>query len=235
METLPAVNSIPGPSISGQVSVPLAELDRMRSDHANAIKLAQELEQKQKQIKIIHQYTEQIVTSVEEDVYHPGVSGGRYGLSTPGYHERVKKFVNKGVQKEDSIFLNMDEIMGALKEKATALVKKETDVIIAARNKAEKHVIKLKKNNSDDKTVYNKQAAKRDEEIVEKAITIGELQEKLEKAEETVKEQEEQLVEAIDAIVEAKEEVTASSTVIINLRNKLADESLTGKIGRFFS
>jgi len=42
------------PSISGTVSVPLAELDRMRIDHANAIKLAQELERHQAEVRVIY-------------------------------------------------------------------------------------------------------------------------------------------------------------------------------------
>lgn len=40
------------PNISGTVSVPLTELDRMRSEHVQAVKLAQDLESKQMEVKI---------------------------------------------------------------------------------------------------------------------------------------------------------------------------------------
>jgi hypothetical protein len=41
-----------GPHISGTVSVPLAELDRMRVDHANAVKLANELADNAMKVKV---------------------------------------------------------------------------------------------------------------------------------------------------------------------------------------
>lgn len=42
------------PHISGTVNVPLAELDRMRADHALAVKLAKELEERQAEVKVIY-------------------------------------------------------------------------------------------------------------------------------------------------------------------------------------
>lgn len=40
------------PNISGTVSVPLAELDRMRAEHVQAVKLAQDLESRQMEVRI---------------------------------------------------------------------------------------------------------------------------------------------------------------------------------------
>lgn len=42
------------PHISGTVNVPLAELDRMRADHALAVKLAKELEERQAEVRVIY-------------------------------------------------------------------------------------------------------------------------------------------------------------------------------------
>lgn len=237
MSTLPAVNTIPGPVISGSVQVPLAELDRMRSDHANALKLAQELEDKQKMVKISAAYTEHIV--VEETDYLRSSSSlssiGGMGAGYQGNPIPTRRFVNKAIEKQEVTFLNMDDILGALKADATAIVKKETDIVIAARNKAEKNVVIQKKKNSDDKKVYTKAMDK-------KKTIIENLEEKIEAAEatmlqnkETIEDQESQLLEAVDSIVEAKEEVTRSMGAIKLLRRRLADNSFGGKISRFFS
>lgn len=155
METLPAVSSIPGPTISGSVQVPLAELDRMRSDHANAIKLAKELEDRQQQIKITTEYTEMVATMESTEVWHPGMNlgSGAAGRSS-GHYQTIMKAVSKAIKRENSIFLNMDQILGDLKAVATKNVQNEIDVIIGARNLAEKQVIVLKKRNSDDKKAY---------------------------------------------------------------------------------
>ena len=234
MNTLPAVNSIPGPSISGSVQVPLAELDKMRSDHANALKLAQELEHKQKQIKVSAAYTEHIV--VEEADYLSQSSsfslgiGGSIPMQMP-----TKRFVNKAIQREECTFVNMDDVLGELKADATKRVKKETDIIIAARNKAESALVVQKKKNSDDKIVYtiaiDKKKTRR--EVLEEQIEAAEATIALNK--ETIEDQENQLDEAVDAIVEAKDEITSSMRAIKLLRKRLADNSFTGKVSRFFS
>ena len=234
MNTLPAVNSIPGPSISGSVQVPLAELDKMRSDHANALKLAQELEHKQKQIKISAAYTEHIVVE-ETDFLTQGNSLSSNGGLGAGYQMPTKRFVNKAIEKEHVTFLNLDDVLGALKADATKIVKKETDIIIAALNKAEKAIVTQKKKASDDKKVYTKA-------IDKKKTRIEELEEQVEAAEakmaldkETIDDQENQLLEAVDSIVEAKEEVTKSMGAIKLLKRRLADNSFSGKVSRFFS
>lgn len=46
-------SDIPGPNISGTVTVPLAELDKMRADHATLKRLAADLESHQMEVKII--------------------------------------------------------------------------------------------------------------------------------------------------------------------------------------
>jgi chromosome segregation ATPase len=50
---LATVQQLRGPSVSGSVTVPLAELDQMRSDHAAAVRAARELADKQAMIKIV--------------------------------------------------------------------------------------------------------------------------------------------------------------------------------------
>lgn len=235
--SLPAVNSIPGPVISGSVQVPLAELDRMRSDHANALKLAQELEDKQKQVKISAAYTEHVVVE-ETDYLRQSSSLSSIGGMGTGYTQQAmptRRFVNKAIEKQEVTFLNMDDILGALKADATAIVKKETDIVIAARNKAEKNVVVQKKKNSDDKKVYVKAMEKKKTIIEELELINSELYAKLSKAESTVKDQEDQLVEAVDAIVEAKDGVTNAQNIIKLLKRKLADDSFGGKISKFFS
>jgi DNA repair exonuclease SbcCD ATPase subunit len=53
------------PSISGTVSVPLDELDRMRAEHATAVKLAQELESHQMEVKIVYSERKQVVSDYD--------------------------------------------------------------------------------------------------------------------------------------------------------------------------
>lgn len=54
------------PLISGQVSVSLAELDRMRADHAKAVKLAQDLESKQRLVKVVVNERRRVATVVTD-------------------------------------------------------------------------------------------------------------------------------------------------------------------------
>jgi chromosome segregation ATPase len=52
MGNLVKASELQMPTVSGVVSIPLAELDRMRADHVAAVKLAQELESKQHLVKV---------------------------------------------------------------------------------------------------------------------------------------------------------------------------------------
>lgn len=45
--------NLAGPSITGTVTVGLLELDKMRLDHANAVKIAEELRNREKSVKVI--------------------------------------------------------------------------------------------------------------------------------------------------------------------------------------
>lgn len=49
------------PHISGTVNVPLAELDRMRADHALAVKLAKELEERQAEVRVTYYEEEKVL------------------------------------------------------------------------------------------------------------------------------------------------------------------------------
>lgn len=223
METLPAVSSIPGPTISGSVQVPLAELDKMRSDHANVKQLATELESRQQQIKITNTYTEHIVTSVSEEIYHPGKHGGGLSFSTPGHYETVRKFVNKAIQKEDSIFVNMDQILGSLKEKATKKVQKEIDIIIGARNIAEKQVIVLKKKNSDDKKTYKTSYDKAKTKIQELEADLNECRRTKKNLANTAQSQ-------LKEITKAKETLAVSVFNLDNAHKALAKRPLLQRL-----
>lgn len=57
MSNIVKASELSGPTISGKVSVELHELDKMRSDHARAVKLAQDLEDKQAKVLVV--YSEQ--------------------------------------------------------------------------------------------------------------------------------------------------------------------------------
>lgn len=59
MSNLIKVTDLKGPTISGSVNVPLAELDQMRVEHAKALKLAQELDAKQSMVKVVYYQEEQ--------------------------------------------------------------------------------------------------------------------------------------------------------------------------------
>lgn len=52
MSNLVKASELSMPSISGTVSVPLTELDKMRHEHVTAVKLAQELESKQMMVRV---------------------------------------------------------------------------------------------------------------------------------------------------------------------------------------
>lgn len=60
------VRDLRPPMISGTVSVPLEELDRLRADHANAIRVAEELESRQAQVKVTYQTRERYISHYSE-------------------------------------------------------------------------------------------------------------------------------------------------------------------------
>lgn len=222
METLPAVSSIPGPTISGSVQVPLAELDRMRSDHANAIKLAKELEDRQQQIKITAEYTEMVATIESKEVWQPGVQIGQMGHSS-GYNQTVMKAVSKAIKRENSIFLNMDQIIGDLKERATKKVQKEIDIIIGARNMAEKQVIVLKKRNSDDKKAYKTTYDKAKTKIQELEADLNECRRTKKNLANTAQSQ-------LKEITKAKETLAVSAFNLDNAHKALAKRPLLQRL-----
>lgn len=76
------IDNLQMPSISGTVSVPLSELDKMRVDHATAVKAAQELERHQSEVRIVY---------LEERV-HTEYDYGRGGSEA---YYNVKRLVEK--------------------------------------------------------------------------------------------------------------------------------------------
>lgn len=94
------IQDIPeGPSISGTVTVSLAELDKMRADHAQAVKLAKFLEQNQAKVKLTvveKKYVEKKVEKIRSD---------RYGLNLYTYPVMEEKYEELG-----SDYIGLDDV-----------------------------------------------------------------------------------------------------------------------------
>ena len=160
------VNQLAGPIISGQVSVPLAELDKMRSDHANALALAAKLEEQQKGIVITLKQAV-METRCINDYLWPGSSD----FATTGQHglpREVKRFETfESMQDIEVSYKNMDEVLDRLKLEATAAVQKEIDAAFAARDKSEKATVDAKQKLSDAKKTHTKKVGKLELELQE--------------------------------------------------------------------
>ena len=160
------VNQLAGPVISGQVSVPLAELDKMRSDHANALALAAKLEEQQKGIVITLKQAVMETRCVNDYLYPVDYgSTGRVGNVTPKEVKRFESF--QSMQDVEVSYKNMDEVLGRLKSEATAAVQKEIDTAFAARDKSEQAAVRAKKELSDAKKTHTKKVGKLELELQE--------------------------------------------------------------------
>jgi len=95
-----------GPAISGTVTVPLIELDKMRADHSNLKKIAEDLLSTQKSVRIV---VEERKVSTKYVSNHYG-SGGHW-VSDPNYTELLVE--NKG----------LDEVTDILRKEANERVK----------------------------------------------------------------------------------------------------------------
>jgi hypothetical protein len=173
------VNQLAGPIISGAVSVPLAELDKMRADHANAIKLAATLEEQQKGI-VITLRQNVLENRCIADYLYPGIDGATGKHRTP---QRFESF--QSMEDIEIAYKNMDEVLATLKLDATAIVQTEIDATLAAREKSDIAAVKAKKDLSDANKKHTKAIGKLDLELQElqdenfdlieaKAVTIKE-------------------------------------------------------------
>lgn len=95
-KVMAVVDSLQLPNISGSVSVPLVELDRMRSDHANAVKVAQDLKSKWPMIIVRVSQTESYIKAEE--------SYGSSGRMQVNYKTALEE------SKIDN-YVNMEEIL----------------------------------------------------------------------------------------------------------------------------
>jgi chromosome segregation ATPase len=137
------------PSISGTVSVPLAELDKMRSEHVTAVKLAQELESKQMLVRVDYR-------NVDDYSWENG-GMDRYGYPIQKKVLKVEKTEYKNLDEfRDQIrseefdklrdkFKKQESEIGSLKTKIIALeeTKRKQADIIEQHRKAEEENLRL--------------------------------------------------------------------------------------------
>jgi len=128
-EELMRVSDIPGPTVSGTVKMPLVEIDKLRADYLSAIKLAQNLEAKQGQIKITYSQGIDSIRTVEDQIWTPSRTGGGEH-KTIFRHEKFIEFVDNVEYK------NLEDILLRLRQEAQANVKEEVEALKLAKSSA---------------------------------------------------------------------------------------------------
>lgn len=125
MTTELTTNDLNAPRISGMVEVSLADLDKLRSDHANAIKLAQDLEERQSSIRIDMDVVNETM------VNNPNFE---YGIHHAGAHIGYESRYKKEITRERIVsYKNLDEVIGPLKadleiEYSSKIVEKRKEI-----------------------------------------------------------------------------------------------------------
>lgn len=113
MTTELTTNNLSAPIISGTVTVSLVDLDKMRSDHANTIKLAKELEERQPSIRI-----DMDLISSKKVPYDEFGSFANHSSIVSGYQSlSTGPTPMKQVTRERIVsYKNLEEIVGPLKQ-----------------------------------------------------------------------------------------------------------------------
>ncbi len=132
-----------GPTISGMVSVPLAELDKMRSDHLKALNTAKELEARQALIKITFSKWETYADTVND------THKDKYGNDVIYQRRSITK--DRLIDK-DTIFVNFDELRNPITEierekvaKEIEEFRKQVDYLIKLREEKNTKIADLEK------------------------------------------------------------------------------------------
>jgi chromosome segregation ATPase len=131
-DNLPArsADQISGPNISGKVTVDLHELDKMRSDHANLKKLAAELEEKSKEVKIVIEERKEYNRYVDNSWGNSRwVKDSRYeeiSVKYKGLNE-VKSILRQEV--EEDVKTEMTKLQEAIQKQKDIAVKDQQQII----------------------------------------------------------------------------------------------------------
>lgn len=165
---------IPGPSISGQVTVPLAELDKMRLDHAKLKQLCEHLESTAMSVKVV---------VVEE----------KWGYKTEPRTDSRGRQYNATVNGKDYVtistdYKNLDDVKAVLKQELL-------DEGLLKTQQLNKELLEVKQKLSDKITEYS--ALQIESGLA--TVNLGKANEKIEKLEQSLASE----VEAKNKLLEA--------------------------------
>lgn len=138
------------PRISGTVSVNLEELDRLRAEHATAVKLAQELESKQALVKIV----------VGENKY----VAGSYAYDSKGREKYIQgptQFVQQSVE-----YKGFDEFRESIRIEEYSKIEKDMKTLRDDMDDKKRALVRIEENWRKTQTGYEEVIKERD--LIEK-------------------------------------------------------------------
>lgn len=130
-ELIKEAHLLNGPTISGDVKVNLLELDRMRTDHAQAVKLAKELEARQMQVKVT---VVKKTTEKGRDIFD-----NRWGLIKLGREPDKDRFEQLSVD-----YLNLEDVRSNIEKEAKDRWQQKIDAANTKQNELQKELYDLK-------------------------------------------------------------------------------------------